>query len=115
MIHPTGVVCINTWASRPELCLQIHDCVEETICPVGNLYAIDHRNFSNLILFATPDLVNIQDVCRRGQLIDERLSPPQFSSKSRQRRWLRESEDAGLSGESISDRLGRLASPLISI
>jgi hypothetical protein len=115
VIHPTGVVCINTWASRPELFLQVHDCVEERICPAGNLYAIDHRHFSNLILFATPRLVDIEDICRRGQFIDDRLALPQFRSKNRRRRWLRESEYAGLSGESISDRLGRLASPLIDV
>ena len=114
VIHPTGVVCVNTWASRPELFTQVKECIHQAICPAGELYAIDHPTFSNIILFATPRLVDLDGVLKRSELIDDRLSPPQFRSSSKRRRWLREAEDAGLTGESISQRVQRISAPWLN-
>lgn len=108
VLHPVGVVCVNTWGSRAESCLSIQYLMQKYICPGGDLYLLDHLNFTNEILFASPRSVNLQELIKRSVTIESKLTKPACSSKRQQRRWQKEAKRAGLSGEKISQRAQRL-------
>ena len=108
IIHPVGVLCINTWGSRVECCLTIQNLIQKYICPGGDLYLLDHLNFTNEILFASPRAVDLQSVIKRSRVIESKLDIPVHHSKRKQKRWLKESKLAGLTLEKVHSRAQRL-------
>ena len=108
VIHPVGVLCINTWGSRAESCLKIQNLVQKYVCPGGDLYLLDHLNFTNEILFASPRPVDLPSVVQRSKMIESKLDRPAHNSKRKQKRWLKESQQAGLTNEKVHARAQRL-------
>lgn len=108
VLHPRGVLCVNTWSSRPQACRFIHQMIEAHICPAGELYTLDHSGFSNLILFASPRPIELKSVLKRTEQIDEKLAWPEQKTARLQRKWKLEADHVGLSRETISARAHRL-------
>lgn len=108
ILHPLGVLCINTWGSRPEACAKIQAFIQQYICPAGDLYLLDHLSFTNEILFACPHPVDLAGVLKRSSVVESKLHRPKHTSPRQKKRWDKEAEAAGLSFESIGQRAQRL-------
>lgn len=102
-IHPIGVVCINAWSGDRAKLKVITQALKRWVVPGGDLLSIDHVEFGNVGLFATPRPIEYAQVCARAARIDERLMGHR-PWNPRQQRALR---DAGMSGESVRERLER--------
>lgn len=111
VLHPIGVVCVNSWSSKVELFKTIIHFLEQ-LYPQNPLMSVDHITFGNVILFATPRSVDRIGLLKRAQLIDEKLSLSRLDSKKAKRLWTKEAPELGLTGESVYERLSRAQEPV---
>lgn len=102
-LHPKGVLCLNAWTGDLEryhlLCSQL----SRWVCPAGELRCVDHVGFGNVILFASPQPIDLGGLFARASMIDQVFSRGQRLTH----RQLREADLAGLSSETVEDRLKR--------
>ncbi len=107
VLHPCGAICVNAWSGDQERYHSMLSLITEHFSSAGDLLIIDHEGFGNLVLLVSPRSLNRSGCLERAQKIDERLTAPRLKTKGQRRRWERAAASAGLSGESVHDRLKR--------
>ena len=102
-IHPSGVVCVNTWSGDPQKFQELCELVKKWVCPGGDLLMVDHIGFGNVTLFAVPRPCELAQVIARAEHIDRAFAQaPPWNRKQQ-----READRVGLTKETLVERLTR--------